>query len=164
MLATEAVSYAAAVEACTAHLLACVTANPAGPVVAKYAGDPGVYGGQFAAMCVTQGADIGGEALHDRPSFPAGLEFAVRFIDIALKRQGSTYVSGMQEAEARTLLAQSAFLDGLDLDPHMGGSVQEIDAALAENGAFDRVGNPRLEFGNTDTVLWVRELRVRIIL
>lgn len=165
MLATEAASYKAAVDAVRDHLLGLVTENPAGPVQKKYRGDPGTYGGQFVAMTVSHVADLDGEGVHERPEFPRGFEFRVNFVDLALSRRApnSQWVSNQEVAEARTEEAYSAFLAGLSANPLMGGAVQGIDVSMTEAGSMDRLGNARTDI-NGENILWVLSASARVVL
>lgn len=165
MLATTTATYKAAVDAVREHLLACVAESPTGPVKKKYRGDPGTYGGNFVSMTVSHVSDLDGEGYHERPEFPAGFEFRIGFVDLALSRSSPTgpWKSHQEVAEARTEEAYSAFLDGLSLDPLMGGSVREIRVSMNEAGSMDRLGNARADI-NGSNILWVLSVSARIVL
>ena len=165
MLATEALSYKAAVDAVRNHLLSCVTEDPAGPVRKKYRGDPGTYGGQFVAMTVSHVSDLDGDGVHERPEFPRGFEFRVNFVDLALSRRAPTspWVSNQEVAEARTEEAYSAFLEGLSANPLMGGAVQAIDVSMTEAGSMDRLGNARTDI-NGENILWLLGASASVVL
>lgn len=165
MLATTATSYKAAVDAVRDHLLSLVAEGGTSPVAKKYRGDPGTYGGNFVAMTVSHASDLDGEGVHERPEFPAGFVFRVNFIDLALSRvnPGSPWKSHQEVAEQRTEAAFSAFLEGLALDPLMGGAVREISVSMEEAGSMDRLGNARTDI-NGGNILWVLSSSVRVVL
>lgn len=165
MLATTAASYKAAVDAVRDNLLAYVTESPTGPVLKKYRGDPGTYGGEFVAMTVSHTRDLDGEGYHERPEFPSGFEFRVNFIDLALSRraEGQAWVSHQEVAEDRTETAYSAFLAGLALNPLMSANVRGINVTMSEAGSMDRLGNARTDI-NGKNILWILSASVRVIL
>ncbi len=149
-------------------LASLVTANPSGPIRSVHEGSPGLYSGDYPALCVfATGSERSGEAADE--SFGPNV-FLFGVAGIALKVPTGPREDVNARAEEEASLALSAWLDALETLVHngIGGAVAgrpvlSVDVVSTRSGDADQYGNEFFDAGGQSLFIDGCECRITLL-
>ncbi len=147
-------------------LASLATESPVGPIRKVYRGAPGLYSGEYPALCVFATGSEKAEGVGADETFgPNAFLFSV--VGVALKVPTGRSENTNERAEEEASMALSAWMDALAENPDLSGvsvgrPILSVEVLSTRSADSDQFGNEFFDAGGRR--LWLDGAEVRVVL